>query len=159
RLLLVAGARGVDVLRLEDRQVAVREGRLGQPRKAGAERLATALADEDAQAGAVGGPREDLASVRAMEGELQRALAAERRRERQVVVPRGGQRLLLRAREQQRLQQPPDGVVGRPAALPDQLLAPDVPLGAERSQDAACVCRARVRLGAARRRLRRGGRE
>src|SRR5581483_3040891 len=101
---------------------------------------------------------EDLTAVGDVEGDLVRAAAAERLREREVVDAGQGQRTLLRSREPERLQQPPDGVVGGAASAPQELLAPDVAFRPQRAQDATGVPGGRALRRAGRARPRGWGR-
>ena len=159
-LLPVAGARGVHVPGLEDRQEPVGERRGGQPCQARPVALVPARADEDLHARPLGGLGEDLAAVGDVQRDHVRAADAERLGERQVVDPRGGQRLRLRAGEEERLEQPPHRAVGRSVRPRDQRVAPDVLLRAQCPVHAARVGRAQ-RLARAGRplcgRRRRGG--
>ena len=158
-LLLVADAGRVPVPRLENRQVALCERRLREPREAGAEGLVPARPDEDAQARACCRAREDLAAVGDVEGDIECAVTPERLREGEVVDAGRGERPGARPCEQERLQQAADGCVGRSARTADQLLAPEVALGAQRAQHASGVRRGRAVLRAGRSGLRGGGRE
>ncbi len=142
RLLREPAAGRAAIARSEDRQPAFGERRAREPREAGSVPLA---ADDHAEARAAEASSRDPAPVGHMQRDRARALCAERLRERHGVDARVGERPARRAGEDERRQEAVGARRRRPRGRAKQLLAPDVPSGAKRTQHGRRVGRSGAR--------------
>ena len=140
RLLPVAGTRCVGVGRRQDRLVAVGEPRLPEAGEARAVALAALGADEDRQPPPADPLGDHLAPVGDVERDRPGPARVDRLAEREVVDARLGQRPLAgRAREEERGQKLPRGVVAGPVGRREERVPPDVVVRPQRTIDSARV--------------------